>query len=154
MAVKPAAALKIKLLYPMFLSNVTSLCVRFPKSDLMFIYERYTFPSTVAFTFCVSLLCCTQLTRPGRNYESYKCPVWPATQLCERLANSPKRGRPMDCHFWGSGSSTNSYVWQMVEDWQAGTNCCHPTVTPTWLFNHSCNPVTTVNRINNKCRGG
>ncbi len=79
MAVKPAAALVIELLYPTFLPKVMSLCVRYPKSSLMFIYECYTFPSTVAFMFCVSLLRCTQLTRPNRNYESYKCRVWTTT---------------------------------------------------------------------------
>ncbi len=81
--VKPAAALVIKSLCPTFLSKVMSICERFPNSGLIFIYERSTFPSTVAFTFCVSLLRCTQLTRPDHNYESYKYRVW--------LAN----GRPL-----------------------------------------------------------
>ncbi len=81
MAAKPVAALVSKLLNNTFLSNVLSLCVRFPKSGLIFIYERHTFPSTVAFTFCVLLLRCTQLTRPDHNYESYKYRVWPAAAL-------------------------------------------------------------------------
>ncbi len=32
-----------------------------------------TFPSTVTFSFCVSLFRFTQLTRPDHNYESHMC---------------------------------------------------------------------------------